>query len=168
MKILGVDTAMRCTGYGIIEVIGDNFNVLDCGIIKNPQKFPHSECLRRLSGGIREILKTHKIDAAAIEGAFYGKYVRTTLILGYAKGCVMTVLAENNIPTYSYAPKEVKLSAAGTGYASKNQVAVILGSILGIDIETIEDDATDALGLAMCHANRVSRTGSEIFTIKPI
>ena len=35
MIILGVDTAMRCTGYGVLEVIGDNFNVLDCGVIKN-------------------------------------------------------------------------------------------------------------------------------------
>jgi crossover junction endodeoxyribonuclease RuvC len=167
MIILGVDTAMRCTGYGVIEVTGDNFKVLDCGIIKNPQRFPHSECLRRLSGGIREILNTHKIDAAAIEGAFYGKYVRTTMILGYARGCVMTVLAENNIPIYAYAPKEVKLSASGTGNASKEQVAVVLGSILSIDISTIEDDATDALGLAMCHANRVSRSGSELFLLKP-
>ena len=168
MIILGIDTAMRCTGYGVIEVDGDNFNVLDCGIIKNPQKNPHSECLRRLSGGIRELLKIYKIDAAAIEGAFYGKYIRTTMILGYARGCVMTVLAENNIPTYAYSPKEVKLSASGTGSASKRQVAVILGSILGIDIATIEDDATDALGLAMCHANRVSRAGAEIFLLKPI
>jgi crossover junction endodeoxyribonuclease RuvC len=167
MIILGVDTAMRCTGYGVLDVNGDNFQVIDCGIIKNPQKLPHSECLRRLSGGIRELLKTYKIDAAAIESAFYYKSVRTTMVLGYARGCVMTVLAENNVPIYPYSPKEVKLSAAGTGNASKNQVAVVLGSILGINIENLEDDATDALGLAMCHANRISRAGAEIFMVKP-
>ena len=168
MIILGVDTAMRCTGYGVLEVIGDDFRVLDCGVIKNKPKVPHSECLRRLSGGIRELVKNYKIDTAAIEGAFYGKSVRTTMILGYARGCVMTVLAENNITTYAYSPKEVKLSAAGTGYASKNQVAVVLASILDIDIDKIENDATDALGLAMCHANRISREGSEYFVNKPV
>lgn len=168
MIILGVDTAMRCTGYGVLEVIGDNFNVLDCGVIKNHPKVPHSECLRRLSGGIRELIKNYKIDMAAIEGAFYGKSVRTIMILGYARGCVMTVLAENNIPIYAYSPKEVKLSAAGAGYASKDQVAVVLSSILGIDISKIENDATDALGLAMCHANRISREGADLFITKPV
>ncbi|MCF7888625.1 MAG: crossover junction endodeoxyribonuclease RuvC, partial [Victivallales bacterium] len=74
---------------------------------------------------------------------------------------------EKNIPIFAYSPKEVKLSASGTGTASKNQIAVILGTMLNINIDTIEKDATDALALALCHANRISRCGPDIFTNEP-
>jgi crossover junction endodeoxyribonuclease RuvC len=168
MIILGIDTAIRCTGYGIIRVKENSFEALDCGVIKNSRTIPHSQCLKRLAGGIRELIANYNIDVAAIEGAFYFKNIKTTMILGYARGCVMTVLAEADIPAYAYSPKEVKLSAGGAGTASKQQVAVIMSSLFGIDISNIEDDATDALGIALCHANRSSRSGSDFFMNKPI
>ncbi len=168
MIILGIDTAMRCTGYGIMSAEPDNFKAIDCGIIKNGKNLKHSECLRRLAGGIRELINSYTIDVAAIEGAFYGKNIKTTMILGYARGCIMTTLAEANIPTYAYSPKEVKMSAGGSGFASKQQVAVMMSSILNIDITNVESDATDALGLALCHANRALIPHSELFLPKQI
>ena len=168
MIILGIDTAMRCTGYGIISVEPENIKALDCGVIKNGKGLRHSECLRRLAGGIRQLLDSYQIDAAAIEGAFFGKNIKTTLILGYARGCVMTTLAEAEIPTYAYSPKEVKMSAGGSGFASKQQIAVMMSAILNIDISNIEDDATDALGLALCHANRAMRAKAELFMPKQV
>ena len=168
MIILGIDTAMRCTGYGIISAEPDSIKAIDCGVIKNGKSLKHSECLRRLAGGIRELINSYNIDAAAIEGVFYGKNIKTTMILGYARGCVMTTLAEKNIPTYAYSPKEVKMSAGGSGYASKQQVAVMMSAILNIDITNVEDDATDALGLALCHANRALISDPEIFPLKQI
>jgi len=168
MVILGVDTALRCTGYGIIEANGDSFKTIDCGLIKNGKDLPHSKCLLRLYCGIQELVKTFKVDVAAIEGAFFGKNVRTTMILGYARGSVMTALSSLNVPTYSYSPKEVKMAAGGIGTASKEQVATIMSSVLGIDISQLEYDATDALGLALCHANRVMRQDSFYTLNNPI
>lgn len=168
MVVLGIDTAMRCTGYGVVEATPDRFKALDCGVIRNPQKVPHSECLRRLAGGVRELVATNKPDTASIEGAFYGKNIRTALILGYARGCVMTVLAEAGVPTFAYSPKEVKLAAVGFGGAQKGQVAYMMSKILNIDLAGVEEDATDALALALCHAQRVLRIGSEEFGPKQI
>lgn len=168
MIILGIDTALRCTGYGVISAEADNYRILDCGVIKNSAKFLHSECLRRLGGGIRELTKKYKIDAAAIEGAFYGKNIKTAMILGYARGSIMTVLAEAKIPTFAYSPKEVKMSTTGTGTASKQQVATIMSSIFNLNVDSIENDATDALGLAICHANRILMADNDLFLIKPI
>ncbi len=168
MNILGVDTALRCTGYGILNAHDNSFKAIDCGVIKNNKDLPHSKCLLRLYNGIQELVKTFKIDAAAIEGAFFGKNVRTTMILGYARGAVMTALADLEIPTYAYSPKEVKMAAGGAGTASKEQVAVIMSSILGIDISALGYDATDALGLALCHANRAMRPDFDYIANKPI
>ena len=136
--------------------------------LRNQPKIPHSECLRRLAGGLRELVVNFKPDAASIEGAFYGKNIRTALILGYARGCVMTVLAESGVPTFAYSPKEVKLAAAGFGGAQKAQVAYMMSMILHLDVSNIEEDATDALALALCHAQRSVRIGAETFGAKQI
>jgi len=168
MIILGIDTALRCTGYGVLRAEQDTFEAIDCGVIKNQKDLPHTQCLLRLSRGVKELVKTFRIDAAAIEGAFFGKNVKTTMILGYARGAVMTALAECGVPVYAYSPKEVKASAGGIGTASKYQVATILSSLLNIDVSKLEYDATDALGLAICHANKALRSDNEYTLPKPI
>lgn len=156
MIILGLDTALRHTGYGVVRVEGESYEALDCGVVSTPQSMPHSECLRRLAAGLRELIAAHSLDAAALEGAFFSKNVKTAMILGYVRGCVMTVMAEAGIPVYCYSPREVKLSAAGWGGASKEQVALMVSTVLNIDSAGVPDDATDALGLAICHSRRLA------------
>ena len=149
VTILGVDTAIRKTGYAVLRLTAPGrFEVADCGLIR-----PHSECLRRLSGGIREIVGTFHPDAASIEMAFVNKNIRTAMILSLARGAVIASLAENGIPIYEYSPKTAKRAAVGRGEASKEQVAAMMAAVCGIDISGVPDDATDALALALCHAN---------------
>lgn len=162
MIVLGVDTAIRCTGYGVIDIkSGDDITVLDCGIIKNPQKALHSECLRRIAGGVRELVKTYSPEVASIEGAFYQKNVKTAMILSLARGAVITVLGENNIPVYEYAPKKAKLAVVGSGMASKEQVATMISAMAGVSIDQMPLDSTDALSLAICHGQIAIRKGGE-------
>lgn len=162
MIVLGVDTAIRCTGYGVIDIkSGDDIKVLDCGIIKNKSKALHSECMRRIAGGIREIISAYSPDVAAIEGAFYQKNVKTAMILSLARGAVITVLSESNIPVYEYAPKKAKQAVVGTGMASKEQVASMISAMAGVSVEDMPLDSTDALSLAICHGQTAVRTGGE-------
>ena len=106
VTILGVDTAIRKTGYAVLRLTAPGrFEVADCGLIRNGKDLPHSECLRRLSGGIREIVQTFHPDAASIEMAFVNKNIRTAMILSLARGAVIASLAENGIPIYEYSPK---------------------------------------------------------------
>ncbi|MCK5844227.1 MAG: crossover junction endodeoxyribonuclease RuvC, partial [Victivallales bacterium] len=152
MIILGIDTAIRCTGYGVVKVLSpDDFVVLDCGVIKTPQKALHSECLRRIAGGIRELVSAFKPDGAAIESAFYQKNVKTAMILSLARGAAIAVLAENGVPAREYAPRKAKKAVVGTGMASKTQVATMIASITGITLDKMPLDATDALAIAICH-----------------
>ncbi len=151
-RVLGVDTALRCTGYGVIETDGRVFRAIDCGVIRNKPKAPVSECLRCLGGGMREIVGAFAPDVAAIEGTFYFRNARTAMVLGMARGAVVSTLASMQIPQYEYAPKRVKQAVCGHGSASKQQVATLVAQILGISVTAVPDDATDALALAICHA----------------
>ena len=151
-RILGVDTALRTTGYGIVDFSSNRLAAIDCGVIKTTQKQAFSECLRRLAGGMREIVKEYAPDMAVIEGAFYVHNVRTAMVLGSARGAVIATLAELGIEMYEYAPRRVKQAICGNGSASKEQVALIVSQELQLNIESIPNDATDALALAICHA----------------
>ncbi len=162
--ILGIDTAIRCTGYGIVNInIGNKISVIDCGVIKNPQKILHSECLRRISGGIRELILKFTPDSAAIEGAFVNKNIKTAMILSYARGAAMATLAEHAVPIYAYSPRKAKLAVTGNGNSTKEQVALVLASVMGLKLEEIPLDSTDALALALCHGHIVTRPGAVHF-----
>ena len=159
MIILGIDPAIRTTGYGVIEAgTGGKFSVIDCGIIANSPKLPHSQCVRRLYSGICELVTTFHPDCAVLE-PFMGKNASTAIILGMARGAILAALSVNGIPAFAYAPTVAKRAAVGRGGATKEQIAVMIAAELGIEIDQIPLDSTDALALAMCHAGRVLRSG---------
>lgn len=152
LRILGIDTALRKTGWGLIDAHGNRFSAVDCGVILNQPDLFLSDCLRRLNAGIKGLLSRYHPDLAVIEGGFYCKNVRTAIVLGTARGAALGVLAEAQIPIYEYAPRRVKQVVCGFGNASKQQVALLVAQFLKIQISNLPDDATDALALALCHA----------------
>jgi crossover junction endodeoxyribonuclease RuvC len=169
MIILGIDPAIRCTGYGVIDIrTPDEMYILDCGVISNKPGVPHSECLRRLSGGIRELIVAFNPDCASIEDAFFGKNIKTSMILSMARGAIIAALAEAGVPVYPYAPRKAKRSTVGTGTASKTQVGAMMAVRFGINVSEIPDDATDALALALCHGQVAITTGMECLLPPPV
>jgi len=155
VRILGIDTAMRCTGYGIIEVKGQQISIIDCGTLRNKQKLSHSECLYRLFKGTEQLINTFHPDQVAIEGTFFDKYPKTVMVLGMARGAALTATAIAELPSFEYAPKRAKQALTGSGSSSKQQVAAVIAAMFNLDLSKIEDDATDALAMAICHAHAI-------------
>lgn len=151
-RILGIDTALRKTGWGVIEVAGKAVRAVDCGVIVNPPEAPLSACMRHLSASVRSLLELYKPDEAAIEGGFYCHNARTAIVLGTARGAVLAVLANAMLPIYEYAPRRAKQCVTGKGSAAKEQVAAMVSHLLNIRVENLANDSTDALALAVCHA----------------
>ncbi|HMP73559.1 MAG TPA: crossover junction endodeoxyribonuclease RuvC [Kiritimatiellia bacterium] len=150
MIVLGVDTALRCTGFGVVEGVGSSLRAIRCGLIKTPQARPHTECLMRLARGIRQLIEENRPDVCAIEGIFYCKNVRTAMALGQARGVVLAVCAEAGVPVFEHAPRRVKQAVVGSGSAHKEQVGSMVVRLLNLPSAPSEDE-TDALALAICH-----------------
>ncbi len=169
MLILGIDPAIRTTGYGVIRAGAGRMEILDCGVIRNPARAPHSECLRRLSGGIAELIGHFQPDAASIEEPFLGRNAATAIILGMARGAILAALAVGGVPCYAYSPRTAKKSAVGSGSAEKEQVAMMMAAQFHIEVRNIPLDATDALALAVCHA-QIAMRGPDLAALltKPI
>ena len=112
-----------------------------------------------LAGGIRELVGAFTPDYASIEDPFVGRNASTAIILGMARGAILTALAESSVPVYSYSPSSAKRAAFGSGKATKEQVALMVSAETGIGIERIPLDATDAIALAICHAQKLLHSG---------
>ncbi len=152
-RILGLDVALRCTGYGVIERSTRQIRVLDCGYVRTPAGKPVSECLRNLHGAVEDLLTSHQPTVAAIEAGFYSRNARTAMTLGMARGTAVALLARTGINTYEYSPRRVKQAVCGYGNAGKEQVARLVAEVLNLDSANLSADTTDALAVCLCHAH---------------
>ncbi|MCQ2396575.1 MAG: crossover junction endodeoxyribonuclease RuvC [Lentisphaeria bacterium] len=162
VRILGMDTALRKTGWGIIDVVGKKWVAVDCGVIVNPPSASITDCMRHLNNAIKGLIERYSPDAATIEGGFYCKNARTAIVLGTSRGADLGVLAEAQVPVYEYAPRRVKQVVTGRGDATKEQVALMVSRLLRIEVSNLANDSTDALGLAICHAAALMNPAVEL------
>jgi crossover junction endodeoxyribonuclease RuvC len=149
--ILGIDPGTLAMGYGLIELKKNKPSMLDMGVERLEKLGNMYNRLARIYTFIDEIIIKFKPDELAIEAQFYGKDVQAMLKLGRAQGVSITPALIRNIPVFEYAPRKIKVAVTGNGNASKEQVALMLGKILKIDVKSESLDATDGLATALCH-----------------
>ncbi|WP_258102254.1 crossover junction endodeoxyribonuclease RuvC [Marinoscillum pacificum] len=150
--ILGIDPGTTVMGYGLIKVKKQNVSLLQFGVIHLSKYSGHELKLKKIFERILSLIDDYHPDEVALEAPFFGKNVQSMLKLGRAQGVAMAAALSREIPITEYAPKKVKQSVTGNGNASKEQVAAMLKNLLKMpDQQNIMLDATDALGVAMCH-----------------
>lgn len=162
---MGIDTSLRSTGVAVVESLGGRTMAVEYGRIHNSDRISLSECLCRIDGGVRELIQRTKPDVAAIEDIFFAKNAHTAMVLGEARGVVIAACATSGLPVYQYEPRRVKQAITGTGAADKGQVRKMVMVLLGLKEEP-QEDAGDALGIALCHLN--SRSSVAELNPKPI
>lgn len=154
MRILGLDPGSRYTGYGVVDRLGSRLLAIDYGRIVCPTQAPLPERLALLARELRAIVCKHRPEAAVLEALYGGVNTRSLIILAQARGALLAVLAGEGLPVEEYSPAEVKTAVTGYGRADKEQVARMVRRILGLDQEPLPSDATDALAVALCFAQR--------------
>ena len=152
MRVLGIDCGMERTGYGLIESDGRMHRIITAGCIVTTPKHPLNERLLAIARGLREVIGQHEPSAAAVEEVFYAQNVKTALKLSHVRGVVLLAIAEAGLSLGEYSPLEIKTSVVGYGRAEKQQVKLMVHSILRLENEIESEDACDALAVAICHA----------------
>lgn len=152
---IGFDTSLRSTGIGVVEAVGNARRALHYAPVRVPANRPMSAALVMLQDEVARVLDAFAPTAAALEGVFYAKNARTAMILCHARGVVVAACARRGIPVCEYSPAEVKRAVTGVGSAEKAQVQAMVARILGLP-PPIQNDAADALAIALAHLNRAS------------
>ena len=160
MRVLGLDPGSRRTGWGVVERRGSAFACVDHGCIVPAAAGTLHVRLHHIAAETAAILERFRPDCVVIEEAFHHENVRSTLVLGQVRGALIVRATERGITIAEYAPRAIKLSVAGRGGASKEQVAYMVRRLLGLT-GPLAVDASDALAGALCHLTR-ARMGAAL------
>lgn len=152
MRILGIDPGIGRTGWGVIEVQSSKFKVQSYGCIETPAGMPTEKRLQALFDEISRIITEEKPNAFAIEDLFFNTNAKTALVVGQARGVVLLVASQHNLPIGVYTPLQVKIAVTGYGRAEKGQVGQMVKTILKLPSIPKPDDTADALAIAITHA----------------
>lgn len=160
---LGLDPGLNKTGWGLVALDGTSLKHIANGTIKTNPKDDLPVRLTIIYHAIHEVLKEFQPNTAAVEETFVNKNAVATLKLNHARTVALLVPALVGLEVSSYAPNHVKKAVVGAGHAAKEQVYMMVKTLLpGVEINGA--DAADALAVAICHAHHVSspalRTGT--------
>jgi crossover junction endodeoxyribonuclease RuvC len=154
MLILGIDPGTAVTGYGVVRA-GAPHQLVECGVIRTRADRPLPDRLKDISDGVRELIARHKPEAMAVEDVFYARNVRTTLVLGHARGVILLAGAEAGLQIHEYPPSEIKKAVVGTGAATKTQVQFMVTKLLRLKSAPQPNDAADGVAAALTCAMRM-------------
>jgi len=150
-RVLGIDPGSRITGYGLIDVDGQHTRHVDNGCIRTevtemPQR------LQRIFAGLSQILQEYQPDQVAIEQVFMHRNADSALKLGHARGAAIVACMQSELEVHEYTPTQIKKAIVGRGAADKVQIQHMVRVLLGLP-EIPQEDAADALAVALCHAH---------------
>ena len=155
MIVLGIDPGTAITGYGVVNRGADGaVSLVECGVIRTSSKATLATRLKDIYEGVSELLERHQPDAVAVEGVFFGKNVRSAVVLGHARGAILVAASLHQLEVAEYPPSEVKSAVVGTGRATKEQVQFMVQKLLRLREPPRPDDAADGVAVALCHCFR--------------
>jgi crossover junction endodeoxyribonuclease RuvC len=150
VRILGLDPGSQTTGFGVIDWIGGTARYVASGAIRTSgEAFPPR--LRQIFDGVAELMREYQPSEVAVERVFVHRNADSALKLGQARGAALCAAFASDPAVYEYAPREVKLAVVGQGGAQKEQVKLMVMTLLKLD-GRLGPDAADAVGIALCHA----------------
>lgn len=156
MRILGIDPGLQKTGWGIIEAEDNRLRFITCGLIKTDPDLSMAERLCQIDFGMQDVIKTWQPKEAAIEETFVNSNAASAMKLQCARGVAMVVPARTGIPVSEYPANLIKKSVVGNGHATKDQVEMMVRTLIPSVGKVLGADEADAIAIAICHAHHAT------------
>lgn len=147
--VLGVDPGTAVTGYGVVRWDGRTATLVECGVIRTQPSDPLPQRLLEVHEGIREVIARHRPDTVAVEDIFYARNVRTTVVLGHARGAILLAAQMAGLTIREFAPTVIKKAITGRGSATKEQVQFMVARLLRLKSAPQPADAADGVAAAL-------------------
>lgn len=159
MVILGVDPGTATVGYAILKVSPENkqkIETIDFGCITTECGLPAGDRLKTIHREVSKLIDKHKPNLMSVESLYFFKNLKTVMPVSQAKGVILLAASQKRISVLEFTPLQVKMAVVGYGRAEKKQVQEMIKKILDLSKFDLKennrkkDDATDALGVALC------------------
>jgi crossover junction endodeoxyribonuclease RuvC len=161
--VLGIDPGLGCTGWGVIRITRGRIQYLDSGRVRTYPKEGTGARLKKIFETLQGVARQFRVTACAVESGYVGQSPISSLALGQARAAAILAGETAGLTVTMLAPREVKLAVTGRGGAAKEQVAFLVGKMLGIEFDSGESDIADALAVALClvlHHQRKSESAT--------
>ena len=161
MLILGIDPGIATTGYGVIKVSKNEYELLDFGLIETEKLGKPEDRLNDIYKQLFSILREFRPDIMAIEKLFFATNAKTAMRVGQAHGVMLYTASKSKTEVVEYAPGTIKKVIADDGRADKKKVQKAVRKHLGAGARSRKkkrthfDNSADALAVAVCHAIKV-------------
>lgn len=153
MRILGIDPGYAILGFGILDMKGNQFSVVDYGVITTEAGMEMPARLEIIYKELIQLIERHKPQAVAMEELFFNKNAKTAILVAQARGVAIVACMNAGLDFYEYTPLQIKQALTGYGRADKNQMQQMVKILLHLEEIPKPDDAADALAVAVCHGN---------------
>lgn len=154
MRILGIDPGLGITGYGLIEAEGGNVKLIEAGIIRSNAKERIERRLASLYKKIINLIEDTVPEIVVLEELYsHYKHPKTSILMAHARGAICLAVEHQDVLLINYPSTKIKKAITGRGRASKEQLQRTVTSLLGLKAPPNPVDVTDALALAITHAN---------------
>ncbi len=154
MRILGIDPGLAITGYGLIDSCGNNVKLMEAGIIRSDAKDKMEKRLANIYKKVMNLIKDTMPEAVVLEELYsHYKHPKTSILMAHGRGAICLAVEHSNVTLVNYPTTKIKKAITGRGRASKEQVQRTVASLLGLKKPPEPVDVTDALALAITHAN---------------
>jgi crossover junction endodeoxyribonuclease RuvC len=148
--VLGIDPGTATTGYGVVRADRLGLvSLVECGVIRTRARDPLPARLREIYDGVAELIARHRPDTLCVEDVFYAKNVRTTVVLGHARGVILLAGEQAGLVVSELPPAEIKKAVVGSGGATKEQVQFMLARLLRLKAVPQPSDAADGVAAAL-------------------
>jgi crossover junction endodeoxyribonuclease RuvC len=155
---LGIDPGTAVCGFGVVALEDGRLRLVDAGVVRTAPGETDAERLRLLYVALEQLVAQHHPARMGVERLFFQRNVQTAMAVGQARGVALLVAAEAGLAVDEPTPNEVKQAVCGNGAADKQQVAAMVARLLGVGLDGVADDATDALAVAIGCAYRGAAT----------
>lgn len=142
---------MAIVGYSVLDFDGTSLTLLNSGSIRTEKGNRESARLLEIFNDITCIVEKYQPDVCAIEKLFFFRNHTTVMPVAHARGVILTVLEQHQIPIYEYTPMEVKQILTGYGRADKKEVEQMVKISLGVDALPKLDDTIDSIAIAISY-----------------
>lgn len=153
MRILGIDPGYAILGYGIIEMRGNRFKVIDYGAVTTEAGMEMPDRLKVLYNSLMELIGRFEPEVASVEELFFNTNAKTAILVGQARGVALLACSNSGLEIAEYTPLQIKQALVGNGRAEKKQVQFMVKTILHLKEAPKPDDTADALAAAICHGH---------------
>ncbi|MCI5721611.1 MAG: crossover junction endodeoxyribonuclease RuvC [Firmicutes bacterium] len=153
MRILGVDPGYAILGWGVLDLKGNHFSVVDYGAITTDAKMEMPLRLQHLYIQLCAVIEKYKPEVASIEELFFNSNAKTAIMVGQARGVAVLACVNGGLEVNEYTPLQIKQALVGYGRADKKQVQAMVKAILNLSEVPKPDDTADAVAAAICHGH---------------